>query len=220
MGIQSLDDGILRWMNRRHDSASAQKAYEIVRDAGIDNVSVDVISGVPGLSDRMLSDTLERLCALAPEHISAYQLSVEEGSALASMIASGQCAEASEEQCRQQYLTTCGILRSHGYGHYEISNWALPGREAVHNSAYWTRSPYVGLGPGAHSLRIGADGSQQRSWNSQDLSGWTSTSEILSAEQIREEEIMLGMRTSAGWGGRRLSEEEWLVSDSIIAEYL
>lgn len=220
MGVQSLDDGMLRWMNRRHDSATAIRAFELLREAGIGNVGVDIITGISALSDEILTDTLERLCALRPEHISAYQLSIEEGSALYGAVRSGQYTEASDEQCRRQYLLVCGFLRDRGYRHYEISNWSLPGREAVHNSAYWTRAPYVGLGPGAHSLTIAPDGSQTRSWNSRTLPSWSPSSEMLTEEEIREEEIMLSLRTSAGWNGRWLSEEEWFVSDSIIAEYL
>jgi len=220
MGVQSLDDGLLRWMNRRHDAAAAVKAFELLREAGVGNISVDAITGISILQDDVLADTLERLCSLRPDHVSAYQLSIEEGSALNRMIRDGQYTEASDEQCRRQYLTVCDILRSHGYRHYEISNWALPGREAVHNSAYWSRAPYVGLGPGAHSLRMESDGRQVRSWNSQSLSGWTASSEVLTSEEIREEEIMLGLRTASGWNGRRLTEEEWFVSDSIIADCL
>lgn len=100
----------------------------------------------------MLERTLDEVLEWRPEHISAYQLSVEEGSALARMIAEGRVAELPDEECRAQYDLICRKLAAAGYHHYEISNWALPGHEAVHNSAYWTRQPYVGLGPGAHSL--------------------------------------------------------------------
>ena len=108
----------------------------------------------------------------------------------------------------------CGMLSAAGYHHYEISNWALPGHEAVHNSAYWTRRPYVGLGPGAHSLRICPDGRQVRSWNSKSISGWTvEGSEILTPEEIREEEIMLLSRTDKG----PIPERDWFVADDIIS---
>ena len=100
----------------------------------------------------MLGRTLNEVLEWRPEHISAYQLSVEEGSALARMIAEGRVAELPDEECRAQYELVCQKLGAAGYHHYEISNWALPRHEAVHNSAYWTRQPYVGLGPGAHSL--------------------------------------------------------------------
>ena len=160
MGVQSLDDGILRWMNRRHDAAHARQAFRILRDAGVKNISVDLIFGLSQLSEATLTDTLREIVAWRPEHVSAYQLSIEEGSALGKLVREGRYEEASQEQCAAQYRLLCDGLRAAGYGHYEISNWALPGFEAVHNSAYWTRHPYVGLGPGAHSF----DG-KVRSWN-------------------------------------------------------
>ena len=134
MGVQSLDDGILRWMRRRHDSATARRAFGILRDAGVENVSLDLIFGLPQLARETLSDTLDGICGLRPEHVSAYQLSVEEGSDLAAMAAGGRFTEASEELCAGQYEMICSRLQAAGYVHYEISNWALPGREAKHNS--------------------------------------------------------------------------------------
>ena len=219
MGVQSLDDGMLRWMNRRHSAASARQAFSLLRAAGFDNISLDVIFGISHLTDGMLADTLEGLLEMAPEHISAYQLSIEEGSALAAMVADGRYVEASDEHCRRQYDFLCGRLREAGYHHYEISNWARPGFEAVHNSAYWARLPYVGLGPGAHSLSV--DGSlQRRSWNSEDLKDWTSESETLTPEEIREEELMLALRTDKGFQGRVIPESEWFVADEIIRDLL
>ncbi len=164
MGVQSLDDGILRWMNRRHDAAHARQAFRILRGAGVDNVSVDLIFGLSQLSLQTLEATVAEILEWRPEHISAYQLSIEEDSALGEMVRQGRYAEASQEQCAAQYALLCERLRAAGYVHYEISNWALPGREAVHNSAYWARHPYVGLGPGAHSF----DGTT-RSWNNSTL---------------------------------------------------
>ncbi len=160
MGVQSMDPGMLRWMNRRHSADGAREAWRIISEvtrlspvqgAPI-NRCIDLISGVPGMDCAMLGRTLNEVLEWRPEHISAYQLSVEEGSALARMIADGRAAELPDEECRAQYELLCRKLGAAGYHHYEISNWALPGHEAVHNSAYWTRQPYVGLGPGAHSL--------------------------------------------------------------------
>lgn len=219
MGVQSLSDDMLRWMNRRHSADGARQAFAMLREAGFDNISVDVIFGISHLSDEMLVDTLGEILSWKPAHVSAYQLSIEEGSALAGMVEDGRYQEAPEEQCRRQYELIGSALRQAGYEHYEISNWALPGRRALHNSAYWTRQPYVGLGPGAHSLRIGPD-SQVRSWNSQEPQAWTSECEILSPEEIREERIMLGLRTAEGVDGRRIPEEDWFVSDSIIADLI
>ena len=246
MGVQSLDDGILRWMNRRHDADGARAAFRLLRqeenpcktyatlglEGGVHrprwegrsnrvaqrsarvyppDVSVDLITGVPGMTREMLGATLEEVIGWRPEHISAYQLSIEEGSALARMIERGEVQELDEEACRAQYDYLCRRLAEAGYHHYEISNWALPGHEAVHNSAYWTRHPYVGLGPGAHSL-IG----NRRGWNSQELSGWTAEGEDLTPEQIHEEEVMLLARTDKG----PIPERDWFIADEIILQQL
>ncbi|MBQ9660795.1 MAG: coproporphyrinogen III oxidase family protein [Bacteroidales bacterium] len=239
MGVQSLDDGILRWMNRRHDAAHAREAFRLLREAGMDNLSVDLIFGLPQLSEALLDKTIDEVLQWRAEHISAYQLSIEEGSTLGRLVREGRYAEAPQEQCAAQYARLCARLHEAGYVHYEISNWALPGREAVHNSAYWTRHPYVGLGPGAHSF----DG-RTRSWNSRTLAGWTRESETLSAAEAREEDILLGLRTARGipeaWlvpartapllsdgrlvripdGRVRIPEDHWFVSDDIIADLI
>ena len=204
MGVQSFDDDILRWMNRRHDASGARKAFGILRGAGVGNISIDSIFGLSQLSDDQWEGTVAEALALGPEHISAYQLSVEEGSALSRMVSEGRYREASDEQCRRQYDILCRRLGDAGYRHYEVSNWAKPGREAVHNSAYWRRVSYVGLGPGAHSF----DAEKEvRSWNSEELpsyrSGgslvrWTSGQEMLSQQEAAEERIMLALRTAAG----------------------
>ena len=234
MGVQSLDDGILRWMNRRHDAARARQAFAILRDAGVRNISVDLIFGISQLPEAVFAETLREVLAWRPEHVSAYQLSIEGGSALAELVRKGRYSEAPQEQCSAQYRQLCDALRAAGYVHYEISNWALPGREAVHNSAYWSRHPYVGLGPAAHSFH-----DHVRSWNAYD--GHPAGSETLSEEEEREEEIMLGLRTARGVAdgridaakaaaalsdGRleragdrlRIPEDRWFVSDDIIAD--
>ena len=220
MGVQSFDDGILRWMNRRHDSARAVEAFRILRTAGVGNISLDLIFGLGQLSDRMWEKTLDKALELRPEHISAYQLSIEEGSALGELARKGRYSEASEQQCRRQYDTLCRRLSDAGFHHYEVSNFALPGCEARHNSAYWRRVPYVGLGPGAHSLS--PDG--VRSWNSDSLSGWTRSSETLGPEEIRLERIMLPLRTSEGLPSMELrtladpSIVDRLIEEAALAE--
>ena len=231
MGVQSLDDGILKWMNRRHSADGARTAFSIISGQGSPqqthatlgtvrggtmskraiDISVDLITGVPGMTMEILERTVEEVIGWRPEHISAYQLSIEEGSVLARMIERGEVKELDEEACRAQYDYLCRRLAEAGYHHYEISNWALPGHEAVHNSAYWTRHPYVGLGPGAHSL-IG----NRRSWNSQELSGWTAEGEDLTPEQIHEEEVMLLARTDKG----PIPERDWFIADDIIPDLL
>lgn len=252
MGVQSFDDVVLRWMNRRHDAETAVRAYRILEKSGFRNISIDLIFGlpelgpdsqprhsdsqskhsdslsgrftghrgkdgyVPLLDERLWRETILRALDISasgmlPSHISAYQLSVEPDSALDGMIADGRCREASEESCARQYEILCEELSAAGYHHYEISNFALPGMEARHNSAYWRHVPYVGLGPGAHSLSILPDGHRCRSWNSPDLKLYLETfaplgqrdtgcsgQETLSPVQLGIENVMLGLRTSRG----------------------
>lgn len=239
MGVQSLDDGILRWMNRRHDAAGAAQAFRILRDAGVRNISTDLIFGLPQLSPDVLSETLAELLSWRPEHISAYQLGIEPDSALGAQVRAGRYEEAPQELCAAQYRQICTALHDAGYVHYEISNWALPGRQALHNSAYWTRHPYAGLGPGAHSF----DGTA-RSWNEARLPDYAPAgSETLTPEEIREEAIFLGLRTARGIpetlpdparaarlladgrlvrndGRLRIPEAHWFVSDDIITDLI
>jgi len=214
MGVQSFDDSILRWMNRRHSAAGAVEAFGILRSAGFSNISIDLIFGLSQLTSEQWRNTVARAIGLGAEHISAYQLSVEAGSVLGKLVARGRYVEASDEVCAGQYGVLCYMLAEAGYRHYEVSNFARPGFEARHNGAYWRRVPYVGLGPGAHSLK-----GDVRSWNgdsldgylkkwlphskvfsvssaahSEDLSGY----EVLSEDQVAEETIMLGLRTAEG----------------------
>lgn len=217
MGVQSFDDGILKWMNRRHDSATARRAYSILEDVGVDNISIDLIFGMPQLTESMWRDTLSKALDISsqgvlPHHISSYQLSVEPGSALAGHVARGIWSEATDDLCAGQYAVMCEMLAEAGYHHYEISNFAVPGYEARHNSAYWRHVPYSGFGPGAHSYicPAGETGkSPCRSWNIPDLGRYLSAastgsfdsvreSEILDEEQLALEHIMLALRTSEG----------------------
>ena len=211
MGVQSFDDKILRFMNRRHSSEDAVKAYGILEEAGVGNISIDLIFGLPQLSLDQWKNTLDKALNISsrgtlPQHVSSYQLSVEPGSMLARLAEKGAWSEASDEVCQEQYSALCEALASAGYHHYEISNFALPGYEAVHNSAYWRHVPYVGLGPGAHGFSP-LDASRQ--WNADDLQAYLDAyrngdfsaireGETLTREQLVLEHIMLGLRTSAG----------------------
>lgn len=203
LGAQSFSDDILRWMNRRHSAADTVEAVRLLREGGVENISIDLIFGISHLSDTVLEESLLRALGLGVQHISCYQLSVEEGSALAKMADDGRYTEAPDELCRGQYELISEMLHKAGYHHYEISNFALPGFEAQHNSAYWHHVPYIGFGPGAHSLLKTPDGRWMRRWNSADLDGYISRGaerdlEILSDAQVLEEDIMLGLRTSGG----------------------
>ncbi len=204
MGVQSFDNSILKFMNRRHDADTARKAYAILENAGVTNISIDLIFGLPQMSDGQWQDTLDKALSISPsgrppQHISSYQLSVEPGSMLAKLVEMGKWSEAPDELCERQYRMLCEALRKAGYHHYEISNFSLPGFEAKHNSAYWKHVPYVGLGPGAHSFVSGI-----RSWNEPDLQKYIEDptgcqeSEELTEEQKVLERIMLALRTSEG----------------------
>ena len=156
MGVQSFDDSVLKFMNRRHSADEAVRAYAILEEAGVRNISIDLIFGLPQLSMDQWRETLDKALSISsrgvlPQHISSYQLSVEPGSMLARLVEKGRWSEASDELCQEQYSALCAALAEAGYHHYEISNFAQPGYEAVHNSAYWRHVPYVGFGPGAHS---------------------------------------------------------------------
>ena len=212
MGVQSLDDSVLKFMNRRHSAAEAVRAYAILEEAGVRNMSIDLIFGLPQMSVNQWRETLKKALDISsrgvlPQHISAYQLSVEPGSMLARLVERGVWSEASEEVCREQYSVLCETLAASGYNHYEISNFARPGFEAIHNSAYWRHVPYVGLGPGAHSFMSGQ--SSVRVWNLPDLHAYLDAwrqgnfasvreGESLTADQLVLEHIMLGLRTSNG----------------------
>ena len=224
MGVQSFDDGILKFMNRRHSAAVAREAYAILENAGVRNISVDLIFGLPQLSNNQWKDTLKDVLEISPsgrrpQHISAYQLSVEPGSMLARLVEKGRFEEASDELCERQYSMLCEALVRAGYHHYEISNFAQPGYEAVHNSAYWKHIPYVGFGPGAHSF---SDMSRcqcntlvkrpLRQWNRPDLQAYIADPlsvqeyEELDDEQLILEKIMLALRTSEGINAAFLEE--------------
>ena len=209
MGVQSFDDEILRWMNRRHDSSAAREAYAILERVGVPDISVDLIFGLSQLSDQQWRSTLLQALEISPSgslpaHISSYQLSVEPGSALASLVDRGVWTEASDELCARQYDVLCSELRAAGYEHYEISNFALPGHRARHNSAYWNHSQYLGLGPGAHGFLDG-----RRFWNNPSLEAYIQAAsdgdfaavrgfEELTSEQVVLERVMLGLRTCDG----------------------
>ena len=223
MGVQSFSDRSLRWMARRHSPEGAVEAFRVLRSAGFDNISLDLIFGYDPVawgsgssSDEELmqlwSDDLDAVLRLRPEHISAYQMGIEEGSVLGEMAAAGRYREPSDELCAAQYA-----LLQQRYLQYEVSNFSLPGRRALHNSGYWDRSPYIGLGPGAHSF----DGDRRRWWNAPDLDRYiaafgggdasgaapacrdctvpsVSSEENLTDEDIFTETVMLGLRTVDG----------------------
>ncbi len=206
IGVQSFCDAHLKWMRRRHDSAAAARAFRMAREAGFRNISLDLIFGYAGLSMREWEASVEEALSLGPEHISCYQMMLEEGTPLTLLAEAGKYSEPPQEECAAQYALLQRRLAEAGYVQYEISNFALPGFESRHNSSYWRREPYLGLGPAAHSF----DGARRRSWNDPDLEAWLAAwnpasecrragpFEILSDKNIFNETVMLSLRTTRG----------------------
>lgn len=152
MGIQTFDDATLRLIGRRHSARQAVEAIDTLRRVGINNLSCDLIYGLPGQTLDEWRRSLDTLISLRPAHISAYLLSYEPRTRLGVMLRKGQVSEAPETLVEEMYAYLCEAARRAGYRHYEISNFGLPGHEAIHNSGYWDGSDYLGLGPGAHSM--------------------------------------------------------------------
>ena len=194
IGIQSFRNEDLRMMNRRHDAAGAVRAVESARRAGFDNISIDLIYGLPTLTLEQWEENVQKAIELNVEHISAYCLTIEENT----LFGKRGVQVAAEEVVEQEYAAMCRLLHEAGYEHYEISNFARPGRRSRHNGAYWRGTPYLGIGPGAHSY----DGGHLRSWNSPTvgayLAGTAAESEMLSEEELYEEYVMVRLRTCEG----------------------
>lgn len=216
MGVQSLIDSELKFIWRRHDAATAIEAFGILRPL-FDNISLDLMFGLPGQTMDSLRQTLDGLMQLRPEHVSAYSLMYEERTALTRLRDSGRIQETDETLSVDMFRAICDTLQHNGYVHYEISNWALPGRESQHNSAYWQGVPYLGLGAGAHSydglhtrrsnlpdarLYISSlsdlSHSSQSSQSSHSSHSSHYTTEDLDSEALREEMIMTRLRTRSG----------------------
>ncbi|RUA28636.1 MAG: coproporphyrinogen III oxidase [Chloroflexi bacterium] len=154
IGVQSLDNGLLNLLGRRHQASEAVQAFEAARQAGFDNVNLDLMYGLPNQSMDQWRQTLDALAELAPEHISLYALTLEEGTPMHRWAEEGKIPEPDPDLAADMYLYARESLASAGYHHYEISNWSLPGRACEHNVVYWENGPYLGVGPGAHS-RLG-----------------------------------------------------------------
>ena len=167
IGSQSFDDRVLAWMHRTHDASAIERAVATARGGGIGNLSLDLIFALPSELERDLEHDVRRLTALRPDHVSLYGLTVEAATPLGRWVARGDAVERPEEGYEAEFLAAHSLLTSVGLEHYEVSNYALPGRRSRHNSAYWTGVPYVGLGPASH----GFDGSVRR-WNARAYTAW------------------------------------------------
>lgn len=202
IGIQSFRDADLHYMNRSHSAAEALQAVERARAAGFRDLTIDLIYGTPGMDDAAWEENLRILSGLELPHFSAYSLTVEPKTALAGFVRKGTAAAPEEEQSVRQFRRLAGWAREHGYEHYEISNFARNGRYSRHNTSYWKGTPYLGIGPSAHSF----DGTR-RSWNISNNPEYIRSinagirpaeSEELSVSERFNESVLTGLRTM--WG--------------------
>ena len=224
IGVQSFNDTLLETLGRIHTSDQAIDVFRSARKMEFRNISIDLMYGVPGQTMKEWIIDLEHIEKLDPEHISCYELSVIEGTAMYKSINDGALSKPDEEACRDMYFAADEILTGIGYLHYEVSNYAR-GKSCVsrHNSSYWNRIPYIGLGPSAHSF----DGKSTRSWNVSSLEQYlqrisdgqspTADSEVITNEQAAIEMVMLGLRCSAGIDMKKIETETGI---SINRDYL
>ena len=198
IGIQSFQDKLLTLIGRRHNAKQAIEAVKMAQEAGFDNISIDLMYALPSQSMAQWKADIETALELKVQHISCYGLMYEEGTALTKRVEAGELIAINEDEENAMYDYLCKRLKEAGFVHYEVSNFAFPGYEAKHNSRYWDRTPYVGIGAGAHSYVRNI-----RSWNKDDLEAYLSgkaqrEQEVLSETDIYNERIMLGLRTNKG----------------------
>jgi len=211
LGVQSFDEAELRFLGRRHTARQTEAAIELIRAAGFANLGLDLMYGLPGQTLDAWLQTLEQALSFAPEHLSCYQLTLAPETPMGRRFAEGQLIPLDEETQREFFLLTANFLTARGYLHYEVANFARQGPQAGslcyyccrHNLKYWTRTPYLGLGPGAHSF----DG-RRRWWNISSVENYCTSlnagqapvagAETLTPEQIRLEILCLGFRTREG----------------------
>lgn len=169
MGAQTFSDQRLQFLRRRHNTAEVKEAVSLLRNTGIENISIDLMFGFPKENIEDWKYDILQALQLGVEHISAYSLMYEEGTPLYKMLEQGKIEEIDEELSRNMYDTLVDMLTISGYEHYEISNFAKPGYCSRHNSSYWNETPYIGLGAAAHSYRRASNQSGKmevtRSWN-------------------------------------------------------
>lgn len=202
-GFQSLDDKLLKFLDRLHSAKQCILAFEEARIAGFENINTDMIFNIPGQSLDILSENLKSVIKLQPEHISSYSLTVEKGTMLYSNVSKGKVVMPDEELDYNMYEMTSSIMSDNRYSQYEASNYAKNDKECLHNLHYWNLDPYIAFGPSAH----GYDG-KKRWWNHKSLNLYLTllkenklpikNSEILSTKNKFNEIIMNGLRTSKG----------------------
>lgn len=222
MGVQSWDENLLKTLGRVHSASQAERSYRILREAGVQNVNLDLIFGIPGQTLDQWRGSLERTIALEPDHISAYCLTYEEDTDFFLRLQRGEM-KPDEEHDASLFEITMDVLGAAGYAQYEISNYAKPGRECLHNLAYWTAADYVGLGPSAFST-VGESRwknvSDTQEYSRRILEGEDTADfrECVDAQTRLSEQLAFSLRTSLGvadsedWAGelRRLRDAGYL----------
>jgi oxygen-independent coproporphyrinogen-3 oxidase len=204
IGCQSFDDKTLVFLGRRHTARQAAESLHLARKAGFANIGIDLIYGIPGQSIALWRETLGEALSFSPEHLSCYQLTIEEGTPLAEQCRKGKVTLPGDAIQADFFLMTSRILAEGGYDHYEVSNFARRSdTQSRHNKKYWNHTPYLGLGPAAHSF----DG-RRRWWNTRSVDAYIRnlgkgrppvfTSELLTPDQLRIETLFLGFRTRQG----------------------
>ncbi len=215
LGVQSFNDGELRALGRIHTAAQAEEAFLAAREAGFENISIDLMLSTPRQTLESVRKTLEKARELVPDHVSAYSLIVEENTPFYG----AELPLPDEDEEREIYYLTRDFLEDMGLGQYEISNFARPGYECRHNIKYWTLAPYVGIGAAAHSYYGG-----RRSCNSPDIAAYIrgegrgATSETVTAEERLREKFWLGLRMTQGvpYGGEFPETVEKLVGQGLL----
>ncbi len=223
MGAQTFDDQLLTFLGRRHNAVQTANAVKTCQEAGITNISLDLIYGLPGQTMDTWQRDVETAISLDIKHLSAYALSYEEGTRLDTMLRKGLVRETDEELSLQMYNHLLSATEKAGFLHYEISNFALPGYHSRHNSCYWQGVPYLGLGAGAHSY----DGQRTRRANLPDVRAYIDATgdvphetEELSTEELYNEFIMTRLRTSDGIPLNELSSDDRQYCLSLAAPHL
>lgn len=197
MGVQTFSDVRLQFLHRRHTAEQAVRAIQDARQAGFENLSVDLMFGFPGQTLTEWTRDVERALSLRVPHLSAYSLMYEEGTCLNRMLERGDVVELDEEVALEMYESLIDMLEGAGYRHYELSNFALPGWESRHNSSYWHGIPYLGVGAGAHSYD-GVNRYFHADSLDEYLSGTPCVREELSEEERYNEYVFTGLRTAEG----------------------
>jgi oxygen-independent coproporphyrinogen-3 oxidase len=231
LGVQSFDDAELRFMNRRHSAADAVAAVKRLQDAGIENITVDLIFGVDGFGGEVLERSIESVLNLGVQHVSAYHLTIEPDTTFGRRLKRGEMREVAESISESEYAMIDSRLTAAGYEHYEVSNYALPGFRSRHNSSYWHGAQYLGIGVGAHSFN-----GDVRHWSQQTVGEYCEKREYeideLTQRDRLNEYVMTSLRCAEGVDLEYLRScfgvenhqkvvngaEKWLLSGDVVID--